>query len=114
MVNVPFNHVTEDGNGLMLNSDITLLGAVENNVDGNADQIWVWIPEIGGYHQFFLKKDHKWYYRQGSKGLFENTVVTEGTTVYDYSKGIPAGRGFYYKGNNKGTAAANVVFKKNF
>ena len=109
MVSIPFTHVTDDGKGVMLNSDITVADAYMNNVVANADQIWVWIPEIGGYHKFFLKNDGKWYYSQGSKGLFEATSVTEGGKVYDYSKGLPLGSSFFYKGSSRGTAAASMT-----
>lgn len=93
MLNVPFQRVSNDGKGLMLNSDITVLNVTGADEDyGDADQIWVWNPATESYTKFF-------YYDDGDEAGWS---ITTGGQEYieeltEWEAGIPSGTAMYYK-----------------
>ena len=93
MLNVPFQHVNNDGKGLMLNSDITVAN-VTGNADNfnNADQIWVWVPADEAYTKFFYYDDGNeagWSVTTGGQEYFEELT--------DWENGLPEGSAIFYK-----------------
>lgn len=106
MLNVPFQHVSNDGKGLMLNSDITVLNVTGDADDyRNADQIWIWNPTTESYVSFF-------YYDDGDEAGWS---ITTGGQEYieeltEWEAGIPSGTAMYYKA--KTGAGKKAVFGK--
>ena len=92
MLAVPFNHVNNDGKGLMLNTDISvegLKGDAENF--NNADQIWVWVPSRETYDKFYYYDDGEeagWSITTGGQDYFED--------IAEYANGLPQGSAFYF------------------
>lgn len=92
MLSVPFNHVNNDGKGLMLNTDISVEG-LTGNADNfnNADQIWVWVPGKKTYDIFFYYDDGEeagWSITTGGQEYFEDLT--------EYANGLPQGSAFYF------------------
>ena len=93
MISVPFKHVTDDGKGLMLNSDLKITNVTKANLVNNADQIWVWIPDDNAYATFYINNSDQWV-RKGTKTLFEETP--------GFENGLPEGAAIYYVANKNG------------
>ena len=104
MVYVPFVHVTDDGEGLQLNKDISVDGLVGGENCEQADRIWIW-NGTGGYYQFF-------YYDDGSEwGWVDDTDMEYIENIEGWENGIPQGTAMYFKakGANKALTGSGAV-----
>ena len=107
MMTVPFNHVGNDGKGLMLNSDLKVANPKMADDWSQADQIWVWVPANEAYKKFYFYDGEYgtgWCETTGDENFFEDCA--------GYENGLPPGSSFFF--NAKAGSGKNIVFKKTF